>query len=72
MSADRARDRDGPDKGRSLDAKQPDAEAEKARRPDEPPAAGPHAAPDLSNPEATPGAGALQAPGAQDDMDSTG
>jgi len=26
----------------------------------------------LSNPEATPGAGALQKPGARDDMDSTG
>jgi len=48
------------------------APADKAPRPDQTPAAGPHAAPDLSNPEATPGAGTLQAPGAQDDMDSTG
>jgi len=46
--------------------------AEKAPRPEQTPAAGPHARPDLSNPEATPGAGALQKPGARDDMDSTG
>ncbi|HLH49732.1 MAG TPA: hypothetical protein VKV96_10355 [Roseiarcus sp.] len=72
MSADRAPDREDADKSRGPDAKQPDAEAKTATRPDEPPAAGPHAAPDLSNPEATPGAGALQAPGAPDDMDSTG
>lgn len=43
-----------------------------SRPPDPPPAAGPHATKDLSNPEATPGAGALQRPGAKDDMGGTG
>ena len=47
--------------------------ADKTRRPlEQPPAAGPHATKDLSNPEATPGAGALQTPGAKDDMGGTG
>jgi hypothetical protein len=42
-------------------------------RPDEPapPSAGPHAEPDLVNPDATPGAGALPTPGARDGTDST-
>ena len=35
------------------------------------PAAGPHADPALVNPDATPGAGTLPSPGADDDMDAT-
>ena len=35
------------------------------------PTAGPHADPGLVNPDATPGAGALQPPGENDDGDST-
>jgi hypothetical protein len=46
--------------------------ADKTPRPEQPPAAGPHATPDLSNPEATPGAGALLPPGTHDDMGGTG
>lgn len=71
MSAVGKPHQDDAEKRRRREAKPPPAKTGKAR-PGEPPAAGPHAVPDLSNPEATPGAGALQAPGAQDDMDSTG
>jgi len=42
-----------------------------ADRESAPPPAGPHADPSLTNPDATPGAGALQPPGAHDDVDST-
>jgi hypothetical protein len=35
------------------------------------PPAGPHADPDLTNQDATPGTGTLQPPGAHDDVDST-
>ena len=45
---------------------------EKTPRPEQPPAAGAHATKDLSNPDATPGAGTLQAPDAKDDMGGTG
>jgi len=72
MSAAGEPRRDDAGKRRDRKEKPPGAAASKAPSPGEPPAAGPHAAPGLSNPEATPGAGALQAPGAQDDMDSTG
>jgi hypothetical protein len=43
----------------------------KPKASDTPPAAGPHAEPDLVNPEATPGTGALPPPGEQGDADST-
>ena len=36
-----------------------------------PPTAGPHADPDLINPDATPGTGALPTPGDHDDVDSS-
>ena len=36
-----------------------------------PPIAGPHADPELVNPDATPGTGALPPPGEHDDVDST-
>ena len=35
------------------------------------PPAGPHADPELINPDATPGTGTLQPPGGHDDVDST-
>lgn len=38
---------------------------------DRPPPAGPHADPDLINPDSTPGTGALPPPGEHDDVDST-
>ena len=46
-----------------------DAEAPKPS--DRQPPAGPHADPDLINPDATPGTGALEPPGGHDDVDST-
>jgi hypothetical protein len=39
--------------------------------PGEPPPAGPHADPALTNPDATPGAGALTPAGGHDEVDST-
>jgi hypothetical protein len=36
-----------------------------------PPSAGPHESPELVNPDATPGTGALPTPGAQDGTEST-
>jgi hypothetical protein len=44
---------------------------DQTRKSERAPAAGPRTAPEMSNPEATPGAGTLQRPGADDDMDST-
>ncbi|HYF54203.1 MAG TPA: hypothetical protein VEA41_08085 [Salinarimonas sp.] len=38
---------------------------------DDLPAAGPHARPDLINPDSTPGTGVLQEPGAAGDIDNT-
>ena len=38
---------------------------------DQQPMAGTHAKPDLTNPDSTPGTGALTPPGANDDVDST-
>jgi hypothetical protein len=38
---------------------------------DDLPPAGPHARPDLVNPDATPGTGVLQEPGAAGDIDNT-
>lgn len=66
------------------DAKRPTAEAEEAsdhlgqgdaqespRKGGAMPAAGPHADPALTNPDATPGAGSLPEPGATDATDDT-
>lgn len=55
--------------GKAVSAAEPE---KKTPRAVDPPAAGPHAASELSNADPTPGAGALQTPGAKDDMDSTG
>ena len=45
---------------------------DKTSHSEQPPAAGAHATKNLSNPDATPGAGTLQAPDAKDDMGGTG
>lgn len=42
-----------------------------AKHPDNLPAAGPHDDPALTNPDSTPGTGALPPPGAHDDVDAT-
>jgi hypothetical protein len=47
-----------------------DKPGEEKRGEDQPPA-GPHADPDLVNPDSTPGAGTLTPPGEHDDIDST-
>jgi hypothetical protein len=72
MSADDARIRRDRAKAPRDRGAPPAEKAEETPRPDQTPAAGPHAAPRLSNPDATPGAGALQATGEEDDMGSTG
>jgi hypothetical protein len=53
--------------------KEADKRKNQAARSDKPapPSAGPHSEPELVNPDATPGAGVLPAPGAQDGTDST-
>jgi hypothetical protein len=65
---------DAPDRRDDAKKQRKDGEplVEETPREEQPPAAGPHATEDLSNPSATPGAGALQTPGAKDDMGSTG
>jgi hypothetical protein len=58
------------------DPERPDAarrrpSAARSKPSDSLPAAGPHADPALTNPDATPGAGALTPPGEHDEVDST-
>ncbi len=72
MAADDASRRKSAEREREGTPASTGARPNKSPRTDEPPAAGPHATPELSNPEATPGAGALQTPGAKEDMGSTG
>lgn len=54
--------RSEPDKGQGSPEKQPDGEQ---------PAAGPHSKPSLTNPDSTPGTGALPDAGEDDATDST-
>ena len=48
-----------------------DSDADAPKPSDRLPSAGPHADPDLINPDATPGSGALPPAGGHDDLDST-
>src|SRR5215212_3850475 len=59
---------DGADVNRAKDR---DRDAKAPKPSDRLPAAGPHADPALTNPDATPGTGALTPPGQHDDSDST-
>ena len=63
-----------------VDPERPDADLRRPSAPgaakdgppsDDLPPAGPHADPALTNPDATPGTGALTPPGGHDDVDST-
>jgi hypothetical protein len=71
-------DRSRPDDRSAADVVEKDGSGEPAKKPPAPdpqddtsPAAGPHADPDLTNDEATPGSGTLSPPGAADGTDST-
>jgi hypothetical protein len=71
-------DRHRPDERSAADVVEKDGSGKPANTPqaaddrnDTSPAAGPHADPDLTNDEATPGSGTLAPPGSSDSTDST-
>ncbi len=55
----------------AVEGRTPDQSGKKPKPEAETPSAGPHADPALINPDATPGTGALPAPGEDDGLEST-